>query len=1152
MKHWFVRTVCVCIAVALCVAAHGQDAALELLQQSLKDIGARLATIDADLSELQAKFGNAVPISEAQAKQSEFFEKNVRPVLLAKCVACHGPDKQKGGLRLDSAEAFAAGADGHALVVAGDPDKSLLAEVIRYTGETKMPPDSALPASEVDAIVEWIRMGASWPASPAGLTVAAKAGGIDYDKGREFWAFKPIAEVTPPVIEGDTWSRSDIDRFIYARLNEAGLSPAAPADKRTLIRRATFDLIGLPPTPAEVQDFLNDESPEAFATVVERLLASPHYGERWGRHWLDVVRYTDSFDSRGTPQTDPVEIWRYRDWVVNAMNKDMPFDRFMMYQVAGDLMPPADDEPQHPADPAFNRDGMIATGMLAIGHWPQGDADKQKMVSDIVDDQIDVVSRGFLALTMGCARCHDHKFDPISARDYYGMAGIFFSSTILPGPGQKTEGSPILHMPLAPPAIVQAETERQAQAKANSDAIAQRMQALRASWAQNELQRLPEYVNAAVQATNTPLAEVASTAGLNADALRQWRQLLGIDTMQLMTAVNRDLAGHPGLHALHGTQDTPSFTVNMTDKALQFLTILQPASSVAAHPSPTGSVGVVWENPGAKSVEIQASLVDIDPTCGDGVTWSIKQLHGGSVQELISGTIDSGKESGPIVTQAVLEKGDRVLLDIGPRGGHACDSTGIRFHIVELEGEGREWDLTHDVAPTFLAQGKTNPFSDSYGNASVWSAIDLAGDSAALRQGFVAAEAVFGALVNAIQAQQAGGAVDAVVAAAGDVQKQLLANEAFKALMAGEKGPFWLAALPETVAQADTELAGLLQTQQQLAAAAPPEPFETVVGVREGGVPGTEHEGIRDSHIFIRGDYARLGEVVPRQFPIVLAGAQQQTVTQGSGRLQLAQWLASPTNPLPARVMINRIWQHHFGEGIVRTPGNFGKQGIPPTDPALLDYLARQFVNSGWSMKAMHRSIMLSSVYQQASTTTPEAIAADPENKLFGRMNRQRLEAEAIRDSMLLTTGILDSTAGGPADPDFMKPRRTLYYRTVRSDRTTFNMLFDAADPTSIIDKRIETTVAPQALFLLNHPFSLAQAKALATQVETFGPSDAERIAALYERLYIREVKPEEIELGIRVLERARQQAATNPDAQDPWVSYCHVLLCSNEFVFID
>jgi hypothetical protein len=329
--------------------------------------------------------------------------------------------------------------------------------------------------------------------------------------------------------------------------------------------------------------------------------------------------------------------------------------------------------------------------------------------------------------------------------------------------------------------------------------------------------------------------------------------------------------------------------------------------------------------------------------------------------------------------------------------------------------------------------------------------------------------------------------------------------------------------------------------------------IEYANGVQEGGCPASPQHGIHDVRVHIRGRYDRLGKAVPRRFPRILAGDHQKPINQGSGRLQLAKWIASPANALTARVMVNRLWQHHFGEGLVRTPGNFGKLGEPPSHPELLDYLARRFIQSGWSIKAMHRAIMLSAVYQQSSIPEAATFKADPDNRLLGRMNRRRLEAEELRDSLLAVSGALDGALGGRASLDFSRPRRTLYLMTVRSDRSSFRELFDAADPTAVTDQRVVSTVAPQALFLLNHPFALEQTRRLVKRTAGSQPvGDARRIDKLYALLFGRPPQAQETELGLAFLSRAINPAAGMDKRDLAWEQYCQVLLCANEFVYVD
>jgi uncharacterized protein DUF1553/uncharacterized protein DUF1549 len=792
------------------------------------------------------------------------------------------------------------------------------------------------------------------------------AGGLMADEAQESWAYrKPVTPVIPTV-KNTKWVRGEIDRFILRKIEDKGLAPAPQADKRALIRRATFDLIGLPPTPEEIEAFLADKSTNAFNKVIDRLLDSPHYGERWGRHWLDVVRYTDSFDSRGIGgDADVPEAYRYRDWVVNAFNRDLPYDQFIIQQIAGDIL--ATNVPG-----GFDAQKLIATGVYVIGEWGTGDADKEKMLTDIVDDQVDLTSRAFLGLTVACARCHDHKFDPISLQDYYGMAGIFFSSHILPGPGAKTAGSPVLRIPLAS----REELERRKQ----------------------EEKRLEQL------AASLPAAPLTNLA--------------------------KNIHGKSAVHALQNAagSGTPSLTANLNDKEAKFITITMPPRSIAVHPSPKAGVAVAWKSPVAGRVKVAGRVADSDGNCGNGIEWVLQH----QTNKVATGAIDNGGSASIPEHDIEVQPNDFVRLVILPRGEYSCDTTVIDLQIA---GDGHLWKLT----PELLAAFENDKPSD------LWFAYDL-----------------------------------------------------------GPKPP----GLP---------------------------PVPVAHALQEGGTPKSAYEGIADARIHLRGRYDKLGEVTARRFPRVLTGETEPPKLTGSGRLELARWIANPDNPLTARVMMNRIWQHHFGEGIVRTPNNYGKLGSPPTHPELLDYLALQFIKSGWSIKAMHRAIMSSATWQQSSIPQPEVLKADPENLLFARMNRRRLESEAIRDSLLAVANRLDQTLGGPAARAFETPRRTLYIMTVRSERATFQCLFDAADANTIAEKRNVSTVAPQALFLMNHPFALEQADALAKRAP-----EKDRIAWLYQVLFGRLPKEREIELGTQAAERSS------------WADYCHALMCANEFVYVD
>ncbi len=773
------------------------------------------------------------PAAPADAGGVEFFESRVRPLLAEKCYSCHSArsGKLKGGLRLDWAGGTLRGGDTGPALVPGDPEKSLLVKAIRHTDpDLQMPPKKRLSPEEVGDLIQWIKLGAPDPRTDPPTVTHATVAAYNYPLLRKSWAFRSPVEPAVPAIRRPKRAQSPIDNFIFANLDEKQVPPAPPAGKAALIRRATFDLTGLPPTPEEIDAFARDRSPGAFARVVDRLLASPRYGERWARHWLDVARYADSVDARQIGRPGDIEqSYRYRDWVVNAFNRDLPFDQFVVMQIAGDLLPP-------PEPGGLNTEGIVATTFLAIGRWEQGEADKEKMLTDVVDDQVDMVSRGFLGLTVACARCHDHKFDPVPTEDYYSLAGIFFSSHVLPEPGAKGGDSERLRIPLLRPAELARRHEEEKRAAA---------------------------IEAELKAASAKPGTTAST-------------------------------------------------------------------NVAPPPAPE--------------------------------------------------------------------------------------------HLADLK----------------------------------------------------------------------------------------------------------------------RELEGLKKRLEV--------PVPSAHGIQEGGVPQSVWAGIADAPILIRGRYDRRGSIVPRRFPRILAGDNQPAIAGGSGRLDLARWMASPANPLTARVMVNRVWQDHFGEGLVRTPNNFGKLGDPPVLPELLDYLAVSFVKSGWSIKALHRAIMLSSAYQRSSEGPAELTAADPENRWFGRMNRRRLDAEALRDSLLALAGRLDPAMGGPAVNDMASPRRTLYLMAVRSDRSNYRMLFDAADPTAIVEKRLDSTVAPQALFLMNNSFVLNLARDLAGRVPALLGSDKEKIQWLYRRIYGRRPEPGEIRIGEGLLRRARESM----DGGRAWQQYCQMLLCANEFIYVD
>jgi hypothetical protein len=1043
-----------------------------------------------------------------RASEFEFFETKIRPVLVEHCYKCHSAqsEKLKGGLHVDTREGLLKGGDTSPAIVPGDPEKSLLIRAIQYKDETmQMPPKQRLPDEVVNNFVEWVKAGAADPRKAEPET--AKASDYDYRSARASWAFRKPIDPLIPSVKNTKWIRNSIDPFVLSKLESKGLAPTVTATKRQLIRRATFDLTGLPPTPAEVDTFLADDSTEAYPRLIERLLESPQYGERWARHWLDVVRYTDSLDSRGSgSEGDISEAYRYRDWVVQAFNNDMPFTDFVVNQFAGDLLPAPNG--------GFNTNGVIATGLLAIGEWGTGDADKDKMLTDIVDDQIDVTGRAFLGITLACARCHDHKFDPIPTEDYYSLAGIFFSSHIVASPGAKTAGTPVIRVPLAP-------GEELAKRKAREDKIAamdKELEAIKDSYlnvlATNAIANGADYIESARAKKNR--------ANLHPQIFDQWVQYLGFGDIALLSRPVTNVQGKEGLHAwIPPGKDNPSVTVNTTDKQIDFLTIKLPPKTLAAHPSPSDAVVIGWKAPAAGTFSVRGKVTDADRECGNGIDWRL-QIKAATRREIAKGSIDNGgSKMFDELRDVDLKAGDFIEMLILPKGDYSCDSTAIELEISNAE---KTWNLTKDVVENPHAGNPHSGVWYFYDGAGQRPPTDLPKESA-LAKWFENPNAE-----NAAKVQEA---------LASGKEEQLLK------LLKDVRGGFWAAIRRdlENIPQHDRPRAKSLAADLADIRKNPPPALPVAHAVQEGGVPTSVHEGVKDARIHIRGRYDRLGPAAPRRFPRLLDGAARKPITNGSGRLELAKWIASPENPMTARVMVNRIWQHHFGEGIVRTPNNFGKLGTPPTHPELLNHLAHRFIKSGWSMKAMHRLLMLSATYQQSSICSEKTLAADPANEFFGRMNRQRLEAEAIRDSLLAAAGKLDLRAGGKSARELNMPRRTLYLTTIRSERSDYRALFDAADASSIVEKRITSTVAPQALFLLNNTFTLEQLEGLTARLKREAPTKPEaRVNWLHETLLARPASAREVELAMKFVD----------DTPESWQAYAQALLASNEFVYID
>jgi len=1092
-----------------------------------------------------------------------FFENKVRPLLSQHCFKCHSESakKRQGGLHLDSRSGVLAGGDSGAIVAPADPEQSRLLLAVRQTEPgLKMPPGKRLSDEEIAIISEWIKRGIPFPE-----TRSTRKSNRD-SAAHKPWSFERPAAQQIPAVNQPGWIRNPIDCFVLAKLEARGLTPAPPADKYTLLRRVTYDLTGLPVTADDVDAFLADNSPTAYLDVVDRLLASPRYGERWGRHWLDLVRYSDDFE----------DAWRYRDWVVRAWNQDLGYNQFVIRQIAGDLLPPSDGQ-------VVNSDGIIATTMLSIGPW--GGIDRKKRLADIVDDQIDTIGRSFLGLTLACARCHDHKFDPLSTADYYALAGIFYSSHVISDAGYLSHGTKRLRIPLASSEEVHQHALQMDQVRDLERKLNTEIEQLYSDFARSLLPQTGAYLQAAYDYQRLPkdsskpsLQDFAAQRSLQAFAVEQWIEYLNgkrISDFPLLDVGVADYDGEKGVHIWRSHAERPWWGVNTNQHEVPIETFALPPRTVSYYPSVEGG-SVAWKSPIAGRVRISGRLLDADPLDGVGIAWVIDQISHGDRRELSSGTmpatgsirLEAGRH--PERLEAIeVQVGDILELQAWLSIGDAhYDVTTVELQITDA-ASGTKWDLTADVMESLL---QSNPHGDSFGHADVWSFHDLNGGHRKNRM-----PAVDQALAKSDELQtdtKTSSDLGSIVEAVRRFQALIDAGSSDSSLaqdLTGTRSPFWVRKRDDAKYLSSDVEARLTKRNAEIEAlktAIKPLPYAH--GIQEGGLRFSLFPGIQDARIHLRGSYEQLGVQVVRRFPGALMKEKESMSLTGSGRREFAEWIASPENPVSARVIVNRIWQHHFGEGIVRTPSNFGELGERPSHPELLDWLALRFIASGWSIKDLTRLIVDSATYQQSTRSVADQRAGHSSFQTFGRMERRRLEAEALRDSLLAVCGRLDERLTGPA-VGANSQRRMLYLKSVRGDNSGFGTLFDAADPSIHVEKRSSSTVAPQALDLMNGKLSLEAATELGRQMKlrtdlqitgaisvesvSVANSRHDRIRALYRQIFGRTANDEEIALGDEFLTTFAAQLPTahsTDDVSETWEAYAQVLLLSNQFLFVD
>ncbi len=1098
---------------------------------------------------------------DAGSGATEFFEKAVRPVLVERCQTCHGGAKQKGGLRLDSRAAILRGGETGPSVVPGKPAESLLIGAVNYADDLQMPPKSRLSAVEVAALTRWVEMGLPWPAdSHANAPAAGAAAGFDLQARRAaHWAWRAIEPKAPPAVKATAWPGDAIDRFLLARLEEKGLTPAPDADRRVLIRRLTFDLTGLPPTPGEVAAFQNDPRPGAEARVVDRLLASPRFGERWGRHWLDLVRYAESrgheFDA-----TIP-NAWHYRDYVVRALNADLPYDRFVTEQVAGDLL----DRPR--IDPSSGaNESLVGTGFWFLGEEVHSPVDIRQDEADRMDNRLDVMTKAFLGLTVACARCHDHKFDAISQRDYYAMSGFLVSS------GYRQARYATLERERLAAVTLQADRDAARKrvlflaarsARVGIDALADHLSAARLRqaggevhgvdpdrvevWA-NELARaradLTHPLHGLAAATGDPVGHAAGAATPAENRNAPERVIVDFGTVKDLTRLQDGFAfglrpARPGDLAVSGEAGHPQLALTRTASARRdpaFRTLTLSPRTERDH----GRLGV-WDRSGQ-------TLRTPGFTVGSGNLWYLVRGPGRAYAAVNGHLLVAGPLHGKVFTEwnqgektwrwmphdLTDYKGHRTHIEFSPVGVGDLEIA----RVVESEGEPRQADVPDGV----LALALSAPGADTPGGL---------------------ARAYQSLLTEAARRMEA----DALVgpATADDLVFARLADWVVRS-----PELFNPATGPETRAALDSEAGGLLEAERSLARRLAPATNTTPAMADGTGV---------NEHLFIRGSSRAPGPEVPRRFLEAIAGTspliEPSATEAGSGRLALAGQMVGPSNPFASRVVVNRVWYHLFGRGIVASVDNFGVLGEPPTHPELLDHLADRFVRSGWSLKHLIRTMVLTRAYRMSSRPDPRADALDPGNHLLHRMPVRRLEAEPIRDAILFVSGRLVDQAYGPSIPVHLTPfmegrgrpavsgpvdgdgRRSLYLALRRNFLTPMMLAFDAPIPFTSVGRRNVSNVPAQALILMNDPFVTQQAALWADRVLTRrDDTPPGRVSAMYRSAFARPAEPAELTEALEFLDSQGREYGLTGDAwkddRRVWADLAHVLFNSKEFLFID
>mgnify|MGYP001114328300 FL=1 len=906
------------------------------------------------------------------SRQLDFFENKIRPLLVQHCLECHGPAKSENGLRLDSRSAILLGGDSGPAAIAGTPKGSMIIQSVSHSGDYDMPPNKKLADEEIAALSQWISMELPWPAKRPELKELTPTEKI-HNHQTHHWAFQPVTSPSIPEVKQPT--STVLDRLVLAKLETKNLSMSPRADQRTLIRRATFDLTGLPPTFEQVEQFTKDTSPDAYEKLINRLLESPAYGERWARHWLDIARYADTsgYTLNNKDNRYPFA-FTYRDYVIDAFNNDLPYDEFIREQLAADYL----DIPE-------DKKSLAALGFISVGR-------KYLARQDTIDDQVDVVTRGLMGLTVSCARCHDHKYDAIPTEDYYSIYGIFNNNEVpkelplLGTPKQRTQFQDYFNSLKNRKEQIQALRNKHYQLRLNH---------IRSSFSD-----YIAHVIAPGQAeliASQPFAKLTKSE-VQSNIVKQWRSF---------------------------------FSKNRNEP-----TVVKPTLALLAIP----------DDQFALKAERQIK------------EWA--------------------KSPGQ---QSPGEKYLNRLLAQPPK---------TKIELANVIGQ-----LFSETISAWIEAGSPPPQKGKFP----------------------------------------------------------LPNDRLAKLVFAKNSPanFPLTELANYLdPNAKTEIQNLDKDLVKLNNH-PPEGLARAMVIQD-------KSKIKPTRVMIRGNLHRQGDIAPRQFIAVLSPLENGEIKREpfknkSGRLELANKIASPNNPLTARVFVNRVWMHHFSKPLVSTPSDFGIRCPPPVQSELLDFLALEFMNNNWSIKQLHKTIMTSDTYCQASKNRDSYDEVDPENRLLWKMNRRRLEFESLRDSMLAVSQQLDARMHGKPEKLFeanQSRRKTIYGEIDRQNLPGIYRVFDLPNPDQSAAKRTRTTVPQQSLFMINSPFVAAQANHIMKELVSNNERQLDQIKQLYRTLFQREPTPLEIEIGSQYIKSA--ELSHSPDNLAPLARYAQVLLCTNEFEFID